>query len=102
MQVEGWWSGQAGAQTSGGGATLVYFLGAGETGGMRPRTLICAAHHPPVLYATLSIQTHFQKGHSLMALTSDTLIGTLSCSIYAVKLENVFENTNKSLFEIRS
>ena len=24
---------------------LVYFLGPGETGGMRPRTLICAAHH---------------------------------------------------------
>ena len=45
MQVEGWWIGQAAAQTSGGGATLVYFLGAGETGGMRPRTLICAAHH---------------------------------------------------------
>ena len=43
-----WWSGQAAAQTSG-GSTLLYFLG-GETGRMRPSTLICAAHHL-VLYA---------------------------------------------------
>ena len=61
---------------------LLYFLAEGETGRMRPRTLICAAHHLRALCHPINSNSFgasfyvAPKDHSVMALISNHLTGT--------------------------